>query len=183
MSLKRKSLGNISGSNTSGVSISGTTNATPIVATLGANHGLRDGDKIHVSGITGNTGANGEWTLKFTGANTAQLLDSKGNGVHAGTPVVNVICDVTPFLGNHSVVAVINGNITAGTIEIEGHDGTESSAGVLDTAKWTKASVTSNATVLPETTAGSSVEVKLSKYMRVKAATALTGAASVTLMG
>jgi hypothetical protein len=182
MSNKKQSLGNISGSNTSGVSISGSTNATPIVVTLGATHGLKNGDRIHVSGITGNTAANGEWTLEFTGANTAKLLGSKGNGAHGGTPVVTVVCDVTPFLSRHRAVAVLNGNITAGTIEIEGHGGEESSAGVLNTGLWVKASVTSDATVLPETTAGSMVEVNLYKYMRVKAASALTGAASVSLI-
>lgn len=182
MSLKTKSLGTISGSNTSGVSISGATNATPIVVTLGAGHGLVNGDRIHVSGITGNTGANGEWTLNFTGANTAQLLGSKGNGTYGGTPVVNVICDVTPFQANHRCVAMVNGNLSAGTIEIEGHPGDESSAGVLNTASWVKASKTSDATVLPDISAGSAVEVQLYKYMRVKAASALTGSARVNLV-
>lgn len=181
MSLKLKSLGTISGSNTSGVSVSGSTNATPIVVTFGAGHGLVDGDRVHISGVTGNTGCNGEWTLKFTGANTAQLLGSKGNGAHGGTPVVNVICDVTPFQANHRVVATLNGNISAGTIEIEGHPGDESSAGVLDTSKWVKASKTSDSSVLPDTTPGSQVEVQLYKYMRVKAASALTGSGKVTL--
>lgn len=182
MSLKRRSLGTISGSNTSGLSVSGATNATPIVATFGAGHGQKNGDRVHISGITGNTGANGEWTLNFTGANTAQLLGSKGNGAYGGTPVVNAICDVTPFMPNHAVVAVVNGNITAGTIEIESHDGSESSAGVLDTAKWVKASQTSDATVLPTATAGSVAEAKLQKYMRIKAATALTGSGEVNLL-
>lgn len=182
MSLKQKSLGTISASATSGISVSGATNATPIVVTLGAGHGLVNGDRIHISGITGNTGANGEWTLNFTGANTAQLLGSKGNGTYGGTPVVNVICDVTPFQANHRCIAAVNGNISAGTIEIEGHPGDESSAGVLDTSKWVKASKTSDATVLPDTTAGSSVEVQLYKFMRVKAASALTGSAKINLI-
>lgn len=181
MSNKLQSLGTISGSATSGVTISGATNATPIVVTFGAGHGLKNADRVHISGITGNTGANGEWELKFTGDNTAQLLGSKGNGAYGGTPVVNVVCNVTPFLPRHSAVAVVQGNITAGTIEIEGHPGDESSAGVLDTSKWEKASVTSNSTVLPAATAGSMVEVKLYKYMRVKAASALTGSGQVTL--
>lgn len=182
MSLKTKSLGTISGSNTSGVSVSGATNATPIVVTFGAGHGLVDGDRVHISGITGNTGANGEWTLKFTGPNTAQLVGSKGNGTYGGTPVVNVVCDVTPFQANHRCAAVVGGALTAGTIEIEGHPGDESSAGVLDTSKWVKASKTSDATVLPAIAPGSVVEVQLYKYMRVKAASALTGTGTVHLV-
>lgn len=182
MSLKRRSLGTISASNTSGLSISGGTNATPIVATFGAGHGQKNGDRVHISGVTGNTAMNGEWTLNFTGANTAQLLGSKGNGAFGGTAVVNAICDVTPFMPNHAVVAVVNGNITAGTIDIEGHPGDESSAGVLDTAKWVKASQTSDATVLPTATAGSVMEVKLYKYMRVAAKSALTGSGEAHLL-
>jgi hypothetical protein len=182
MSLKSKSLGTITGSNTSGLSVSGATNATPIVVTLGAGHGLVNGDRIHVSGITGNTAANGEWTLNFTGANTAQLLGSKGNGTYGGTPVVNVICDVTPFQANHRVAAIVGAGLTAGTIEIEGHPGDESSAGVLDTAKWVKASKTSDATILPDIVGGTVVECQLYKFMRVKAASALTGSAKVQLL-
>lgn len=181
MSLKKRSLGTISGSATSGLTISTTTNATPIVATFGAGHGQKNGDRVHISGITGNTAANGEWALEFTGPNTAKLLGSKGNGAHGGTAVVTAICDVTPFMPNHAAVANVQGNISAGTIDIEGHPGDESSAGVLDAAKWVKASQTSDATVLPTATAGSQVEVKLYKYMRVAAKSALTGSGEVML--
>jgi len=182
MSLKQKSLVTVSASVTSGLAITGATNATPIVVTITAGHGLVNGDRVHISGITGNTGANGEWTLEFASATTAKLLGSKGNGAYGGTPVVNVVCDVTPFQANHRVLAAINGNISAGTIEIEGHPGDESSAGVLDTSKWVKASITGDSTILPDTTPGSSVEVRLYKFMRVKAATALTGSAKVNLI-
>ena len=48
-------------------------------------------------------------------------------------------------------------------------------------AKWVKASQTSDATVLPTATAGSQVEVKLYKYMRVAAKSALTGSGEVML--
>ena len=182
MSLKMQSLGTISGSNTSGVLVTGGTNATPIVATITTGHGLVNGDRIHISGVTGNTAMNGEWELEFVTDTTAKLIGSKGNGAFGGTAVANVVCKKTPFLARHSAVAIVQGNITAGTIEIEGHDGTESSAGVLNTSLWVKASKTNIAATLPGILPGSAVEVTLYPFMRVKAATALTGSAQVKLV-
>lgn len=100
---------------------SSTTNATPIVATFGANHGLKTGDKVAIAGITGNTNANGVWELEFTGANTARLRGSAGNGVHGGTAVVGVVFDKTPHMRNHAAV-VYNANPGAvGTLVLEAY--------------------------------------------------------------
>lgn len=179
--MKTLSLGTISASATSGVLMTGGTNATPIVATITAGHGLKTGDRVHISGVTGLTAMNGEWELEFASATTAKLVGSVGNGTFGGTAVVNVVCKKTPFMPRHSALAVVQGNISAGTIDIEGHDGTESSAGVLDSSLWVKASKTGAAAILPAATAGSTVEVFMYPYMRVAAKSALTGSGQVVL--
>lgn len=197
MSNKVQSLGTVSGSVTSGLAITGGTNATPIVATITAGHNLKSGDRIHISGVTGLTAMNGEWELKFLSATTAQLVGSKGNGTYGGTPVVNVVCDRTPFLPGHSCMCHFqNGStpLSAGTFEVEGHPGTESSAGVLDTSKWVKATITDQHPDSPPFGTGSTytgalpninnspVEVKLYKYMRITSKTAITGTATAKLV-
>ena len=110
MAAKLQSLGT-AGSAADTLTISGSTNATPIVITLGAGHGKKSGDRIAIAGITGNTNANGEWTLNFTGTNTAQLLGSVGNGTHGGTVRVARIFDQTPMMKDHSSVLSMGGNL------------------------------------------------------------------------
>lgn len=179
MSIKALSLGS-AGSAADCISITGSTNATPIVITLAAGHGLKDGERLAIAGITGNTGANGEWTLKFTGTNTAQLVGSVGNGTHGGTPRVAVICDTTPLMRGHAAILATFGNLV-GTVDIEAYDtladfaaGTNvagisapglSNSGVTNSAGSSstpaKTSITAAAT-----NAGIEVEMKLARYMR-----------------
>lgn len=66
---------------TSGAAITGATNATPIVITA-ANHGLVTGDTIVVSGVLGNTAANGTFQVIQLSANTFSLTTSVGNGAY-----------------------------------------------------------------------------------------------------
>ncbi|MFZ2908005.1 MAG: hypothetical protein WA014_02565 [Minisyncoccia bacterium] len=74
------------------LTITGSTNATPIEVTAAA-HGLVTGDNVSISGITGNTNANGYFKVTKTGANTFTLqnystgADIAGNGAHGGAPV------------------------------------------------------------------------------------------------
>ena len=74
------------------VTITGATNATPIVVTATA-HGLYTGDWISISGITGNTNANGFFKVTRLTADTFSLqnystgADIAGNGTYGGTPV------------------------------------------------------------------------------------------------
>lgn len=117
---RMESLGT-AGSAADTLTISGSTNATPIVITLGAGHGKKDGSRIAIAGITGNTAANGEWTLKFTGTNTAQLLGSVGNGTHGGTPRVATIFDQTPLMRGHSAVLAMGGNMV-GSLTLTGFE-------------------------------------------------------------
>ena len=74
------------------VTITNATNATPIVVTATA-HGLRTNDRITISGITGNTNANGYFKITRLTADTFSLqnystgADVAGNGAFGGTPV------------------------------------------------------------------------------------------------
>lgn len=179
MSIKTVSLGQAAAA-ADGLTVSGTTNATPIVATFGAGHGLKDGDRVALAGVTGNTAANGEWTLQFTGTNTARLLGSAGNGTHGGTVRVAVVFDKTPLMRNHSALFAMSGNLV-GTLDIEAYETyadfaagqnnagavapAVSSSGVTNSAG--SASTPAKSSITAATTnAGLEVELKLARYMR-----------------
>ena len=66
-----------------GAAITGATNATPIVITS-AGHNLNTGTRVTISGVTGNTAANGDWGVTVLDANTFSLNFSAGNGAYAG---------------------------------------------------------------------------------------------------
>lgn len=68
----------------SGQAITGATNATPIVITANS-HGLSNGDQAYVSGVLGNTAANGTWTVANVAANTFELATSVGNGAYTAS--------------------------------------------------------------------------------------------------
>src|SRR5574344_1870424 len=69
--------------------VSNATNATPIVATVVA-HPFITGDKVRISGVGGNTAANGVVTITKIGADTCSLYGSVGNGAFSsnGTAVI-----------------------------------------------------------------------------------------------
>ncbi len=66
------------------VSIVSSTDANPIVLTVGTGHGFLAGDVVTVASHTTNVGANGTWVLGTVGATTLQLLASIGSGAGAG---------------------------------------------------------------------------------------------------
>lgn len=80
-------------------SITGATNATPIVITS-ASHGLQTGMRVTVASVGGNTAANGTWNITVVNANTFSLDTSVGNGAYTsgGTWAVAGLyaLDITP---------------------------------------------------------------------------------------
>lgn len=64
------------------VSLTGATNASPIVITS-TGHLLNTGDTISISGVVGNTAANGIFTITKVDANSFSLNGSTGNGAYS----------------------------------------------------------------------------------------------------
>lgn len=63
-------------------------NTEPISVTVTAPHGCATGDRVLLSGATGNTAANGYWTIRVTSDTTFSLIGSKGNGTTSGAATV-----------------------------------------------------------------------------------------------
>ena len=61
-------------------SISGATNATPIVVTANS-HGYSDGDFVHITGVVGNTACNDLHVIQSTTTNTFELTTPAGANV------------------------------------------------------------------------------------------------------
>jgi Ubiquitin-activating enzyme E1 FCCH domain len=65
----------------SGGTITGATNASPIVVTS-AGHGLSTGTQVTIAGVTGNTNANGNFVVTVVDSNTFSLNGSTGNSAY-----------------------------------------------------------------------------------------------------
>jgi len=61
---------------------------TPIAVTTAVAHGLTSGAWISIAGATGNTAANGTWSITVTTPTTFTLNGSTGNGIYTGGGVV-----------------------------------------------------------------------------------------------
>jgi hypothetical protein len=194
MSNKLKCLGTVS-SAAAGITISSSTNATPIVVTLGAGHGLKEGDRIAIAGVTGNTNANGSWRLSSVGATTATLVGSVGNGTHGGTVRVGVMMDETPTMRNHSAALHTYGNLV-GTVDIEVYDNLDDFGAGVNNAGVTapvlapsaatqsagSSSTPAKSTITAAVTnAGLAAEVKLQRIMRM-VCTAFTSGSMTALV-
>ena len=114
MALLKRSLG-VATSAARGIVLSSATNATPIVATLAALHGIpslaqnrrNSLRRFGIFGCTGGTAINGMWSLVSTGTNTFSLQGSVGNGaVTVTNSVVAALMDDTPFMKGHAAVAM-----------------------------------------------------------------------------
>lgn len=62
-------------------SITGATNASPIVITS-ANHGLTTGARVTITSVAGNTAANGTFTITAVSSSTFSLDGSAGGGAY-----------------------------------------------------------------------------------------------------
>jgi hypothetical protein len=64
------------------ITVAGATDATPIVITTTAAHGLASGTQVTITGVLGNTAANGTFTITVTGPDAFTLIGSVGNGAY-----------------------------------------------------------------------------------------------------
>lgn len=71
--------------------ITNATNATPIVITSASNHGLATTDRVRITGVTGNTAANGDFTITVIDPTRFSLNGSAGNGAYTGGGTSSVI--------------------------------------------------------------------------------------------
>lgn len=99
--------------------ITGATNATPIVLTTSAPHGVVDLTYGTVAGVVGNLGANGAWVLERTGVNTLKLRGAVGTGayVSGGTLTIASTFTVVAELTNLEDLGA-----TAQTVNVTAHD-------------------------------------------------------------
>ena len=63
--------------------ITDATNASPIVVTTSAAHGFADGNFVQISGVTGNTAANGIYGITLISDTAFSLRLTSGNGAYA----------------------------------------------------------------------------------------------------
>ena len=71
----------LDGRQTAGGTISGATNASPIVITS-SGHKLITGDSVTIAGVGGNTNANSTWTITRVSSSTFSLDTSTGNSAY-----------------------------------------------------------------------------------------------------
>ena len=83
--------------------INAATNAGPIEVTTTANHGLTTGDTVTITGVTGNTAANGTFVITVTSVTAFTLDGSTGNGAYvSGGTVYPHIITIKKALVNES---------------------------------------------------------------------------------
>lgn len=108
----------IGSSATAGSGISAATNASPIAITDNA-HGLATGDLVFITGVLGNTAANGWWVITKTGANGFTLNNSTGNGGYTGGGLVYVpqfetfTADVAGTASNATAAGLVTQPVTS----------------------------------------------------------------------
>ena len=87
---------------------------TPDIAITSAAHGLKTGDRIRITGVQGNTAANGTFTVTVTSANVFLLKGVTGNGVYTVSGTWVPLTDSAP---NGDVVSKgILGNSITGNL-------------------------------------------------------------------
>lgn len=84
--------------------ITGATNAEPIVITQ-ASHGLASGMTVTISGVLGNTAANGTFVVTSINSSTYSLNGSAGNGVRTGGGMVDSWTGLAPIKSAQSLIS------------------------------------------------------------------------------
>jgi hypothetical protein len=74
------------------------TNATPIVITTDGPHYFVTGHTVTISGVNGNTAANGTWVITKLTATTFELDTSAGNGDFTSSPFALATCLAAPTI-------------------------------------------------------------------------------------
>jgi Bacterial Ig domain len=80
--------------------ITDATDASPIVITTAAAHGLANGNVVTIAGVNGNTAANGFWSISVINATTFSLNSSAGNGAYTSGGVWSRATTLQPNQGS-----------------------------------------------------------------------------------
>ena len=95
-------------------SITAASNAVPIEITTASAHKLTTGMRTHITGIQGNTAADGVWTVTVIDANKFSLNMSKGNGAYesggsfvGGEPNPHSLWGFVPDLGTNPIPSTL----------------------------------------------------------------------------
>lgn len=73
-------------------------NTTPIEITTTTPHGINSGESVYITGVLGNTGANGSFTITSTGASTFTLTGSIGTGAYTSGGLVGTTARISRAL-------------------------------------------------------------------------------------
>ena len=97
--------------------VTGATNAEPIVVTTSEPHLLGTGARVRISGVEGNTAANGLWLVTVVDSTSFELNGSTGDGSFTGSDGVAV---VVPALGTYKLkITASDGDVgTSGEIDL-----------------------------------------------------------------
>lgn len=103
--------------NIGSVAVSDASNASPIVITTGSAHGLTNGNQVTITGVGGNTAANGTFVVTVLSTTTFSLNGSTGNGAYTTGGTVTK-------LGRMGNFTTISGSAaSAGYVDVRKDDG------------------------------------------------------------
>lgn len=109
------------------IAISNATNASPIEITTSRHHCFATGDSVTVSGVGGNTAANGDFTVGTVGdLNNFELAGSTGNGAYTSGGTVRLTNETQAMLifypaaeGKEGLVSIEDQYLGAGVKTVE----------------------------------------------------------------
>jgi hypothetical protein len=102
------------------LNVTGATNATPIVVTTAAVHGVVDVSYATITGVLGNTGANGSWLVQAVTPTTLILRGSVGSGAYTSGGVLTL---ASTFASIAELRNVTGAGSRADLIDVSAHDG------------------------------------------------------------
>lgn len=102
------------------LTITGATNATPIVVTTSAAHGVVDVSYGTVAGVVGNLGANGSWVLEAVTTTTLRLRNSVGTGAYTSG---GTLTKLSTFASIASLTNVQDAGSRTDLVDCSSHDG------------------------------------------------------------
>jgi hypothetical protein len=102
------------------LTITGATNATPIVVTTSTNHGVTDVSYAIVAGVGGNTAANGSWVVERVSNTTLTLRNSVGNGAYTSGGTLTL---QSTFASIAELTNVQDAGSRTDLVQVDAHDG------------------------------------------------------------